>query len=259
MVAVRWPHGSNTRCSSPLDMYSTVLKQSVSGFIWASVMPIDSAIAQQLRSCCQKNQRYPCKRREMQKPRRRESTGLLGSDELQLTRTCAETFSPCPITYAQRFTVVMSILRSNHNAGSFLIEAIDTGAIQKFLVRERKIGHFEVDHGKQLFLIAARSSRSGWCATLGRPLLQKLAELNRKDDAQRDLFRRIYFWIACGSECCELRPQEWKQIIEAGDTSTEQKIRLKRPPNCSFRVRGFAGKLSHTVPRKRFPSLAVPA
>jgi hypothetical protein len=158
----------------------------------------------------------------------------------------------------------MSILRSNHNAGSFLIEAIDTGAIQKFLVRERKLGHFEVDHGKHLFLIPARSSGgSGWTATLGQSLLQKLVELNKREDGQRDLFGhshfRSYFWIACGGECCELYPQEWKQVVDLTGSPTEQMIYVERPHNCSFRVQGSAGKLPHTVPRERFPSLAVPA
>jgi hypothetical protein len=159
----------------------------------------------------------------------------------------------------------MPNFRGNPNFGSLLLEAIRDGTIQKFIVRDSKVGHFEVDHEKHLFVRSARLRGSEWVARLGQSLLQKLSELDsrEKSQSQGDLFEpshiHSYFWIACGSECCELWPQEWKQIIEVGDTSTEQKIRLKRPPNCSFRVRGFAGKLSHTVPRKRFPSLAVPA
>ena len=158
----------------------------------------------------------------------------------------------------------MPIFRSNPNAGSFLIEAIEAGVIQKFVVCDGSIGHFKVDDEKHLFLMPAHSRGSGWATPLEEPLLRVLADVRNENAShgQQKLFKSpclSYFWIVCGDECCELYPEEWKQIIELDDSSTEQTIYVKRPPNCSFRVRGSAGKLPHTVPRERSPSLAVPA
>jgi hypothetical protein len=157
----------------------------------------------------------------------------------------------------------MPNFRGNPNAGSLLFEAIRDGTIQKFIVRERKIGHFEVDDGKHLFIVPARSREAGWSAILDQPILQRLVKLEDPVHNQRDLFEhshfRCYFWIACRDECCELWPQDWQRIIDLSDRETTQSIYLKRPPNCSFRVRGSNGDLPYTIPRCRFPSLAVPA
>lgn len=156
--------------------------------------------------------------------------------------------------------IVMPNLGGNPNAGSLLLEAIDAGVIQKFIVRDKNIGHFEVDNGKHLFILSARSSGSGWSVMLEPPLLQKLGEVGSAKvcHGQRALFEfeGAYLWIACGEERCELYPREWRRILDPSDNTTEQAIKTRRPPNCSFRVHGSTGRLSHTIPCSRFPSLA---
>jgi hypothetical protein len=155
----------------------------------------------------------------------------------------------------------MPTLRNNRSVGSILLQAIDSGTIHKILVRESEVGHFQVDHGAHLFLIPARPSGSGWRAILTPPLLEKLAAVHNQEAAhgQRNLFGGPYLWVVCDDECCVLQPEEWTQVIALGEPLAEQSIWIKRPPNCSFRVRGDAGELPHTIPLKRFPSLAVAA
>lgn len=160
----------------------------------------------------------------------------------------------------------MPNLRSNPNAGSVLLKAIDSGKIQTIDILDIELGHFQVDHDAQVFLVPARRSGLGWRATLGPSLLKKVAGVQPQAKAhhQRELFADPYFvdpylWLACSGDCCELWPSEWTQVIDVHDRTTEQHIQVERPPNCSFRVRGDAGELPHTIPLKRFPSLAVAA
>lgn len=136
-----------------------------------------------------------------------------------------------------------------------------SGNLQTIVVRDVDLGHFMVDHGTQVFLVSARRSGPGWKATLAPSLLEKIADVHNQTAAhyQKDLFAGPYLWLACGGECCELWPREWAQVIDVHDRATAQHLRIERPPNCSFRVRGSAGELPHTIPLKRFPSLAVAA
>ncbi|NBC19217.1 MAG: hypothetical protein GVY18_18080 [Bacteroidetes bacterium] len=155
----------------------------------------------------------------------------------------------------------MQTLLRNPSIGSILLEAIDAGIVRQIFVRDSDIGHFQVDHGAHLFLVSARRNGRGWMATLSPSLLDALTNAFGRVEThgQQSLFGGPHLWIVCGGECCVLRPREWIQVVDLDAVADTQAIRIERPPNCSFRVRGPGGVLAHTIPLRRFPSRAVAA
>lgn len=155
----------------------------------------------------------------------------------------------------------MRALRRNYSSGSILLTAIDLGIIQSITVRDRDLGHYRVDDGKHLFLISATRSGAGWTVSLKPCLLDTLRDVYEHTEArgQRSFFERAFLWIACGDECCELWPGEWATVLDLTACGSSQIIRIDRPPNCSFRVRGSGGELRHTIPLERFPTLVAAA
>lgn len=75
---------------------------------------------------------------------------------------------------------------------------------------------------------------------------------------KRSLFDRFSIGLACGSELCWLHEDEWTKLIDL-DKPAAQKLFVRRPENCSFRVWSESSFLSKTVPLKRLSTLAKAA
>lgn len=68
-----------------------------------------------------------------------------------------------------------------------------------------------------------------------------------------------YLLLVCEADCvCLLGSDEWQKLLEPSEINGTEWMQIKRPHNCQMSVRATAGrKLSHKVPKARFPKLLL--
>ena len=136
--------------------------------------------------------------------------------------------------------------------GAVLRRSIRDGVIQEVSEADDHPGHFIVDGDKHVLVKHAQSPSSTWRFTFSPQIVETLISLQ----SAAGLFGGTYLWLVCNNDAvCELGVDEWHCVLKVDDPSTQQTIRVSRPPGHSFSVTGTAGTLAHTVPASRFPSL----
>jgi len=146
------------------------------------------------------------------------------------------------------------ITRKDKITGAALHLALKAGVAFDKVVRSPE--HFKTKDGARIVVKRSRVASSPWRFSFD-PSLVNFMNVTQK---RADLFTGVYIWLVCGTDSiCELRADEWKTVLHSQSPESKQWICISRPPDCSFGVRGSAGRLDHKVRVGRFPLLGSAA